>query len=143
MRGAPPVQVACGQEVRWLWFIRGLHAVTFASLVGWLALQSEVRMPLLGLLVVSAAVGAGLLPPTQQPQGAAPVLSWDGQRWLWQDQPAEVAVMLDFDRWLLMRVSTLQRHHWVALAMSAGDVPAALFKAALQAHAGRAPRGDD
>jgi hypothetical protein len=143
MRGAPPVQVACGQDARWRWVIRGLHAVTFASLAGWLAGQFELRLPLLALLVVSVALAAGLLPPAKPPPRAAPVLAWDGQRWLWQGLPAEVAVMLDFDRWLLLRLTTPQGRCWVPLSLSTGDVSAALFKAALKAHAGRASDGDD
>lgn len=143
MRGAPPVQVACGQDAHWLWFIRGLHVVTFASLAGWLAMHSEMRMPLTGLMVGLVAIVAGLVPPARPPQGATPVLAWDSQRWLWQGEAAEVAVMLDFDRWLLMRVTTYQARFWVPLSLSSGAVQTARVRAALQAHAGRAHHVDD
>ena len=143
MRGAPPVQVACGQDARWHWFIRGLHGLAAASLAWWLATLSGLRLPLLGVVIGLAAMLALLMPPAKPQSGAAPSLTWDGQQWLWQGEPADVAVMVDLDRWLLLRVATGLGGHWVPLSFAAGDPVGPLFRAALQAHAGRARHGDD
>ena len=145
MRGAPPVQLACGPDAPWRWFGQALVAVALGTVAGWAALLREADAAALWL-AVAAAGGLGwtfvaALSARFAASEAHPVLAWDGQRWTFQGRPGEVSVMLDFNRWVLLRVRSSTGHRWVAITLvpehAGGSSAVAGFRAALQAHAGQ------
>lgn len=143
MRGAPPVQVACGSDALWRRFSLGLRGLACGSVTAWLALQLEWAWPGVAAAVAVAAGLAVMAAARADPPATAKSLHWDGQRWAWQGHPCDVSVMLDFDRWLLLRVTTAEGRQWVPVSLLASQAAGALFRAALLAHAGRARHGDD
>ena len=140
MRGAPPVQLACGPDAPWRWFEQALAALALGTVTGWVALEFDA--PVIALWLAAAAAGAfgwalAAASPARHPAAEAfPVLAWDGQRWTFRGHPGEVSVMLDFDGWVLLRVRTSTDRRWVPITL-VGRSPAG-FRAALQAHAGQA-----
>ena len=147
MRGAPPVQLACGPDAPWRWFGQALTALALATVSGWaaLALGSGDAAAWLARAIAGGLGWALVTTRTARldADGPDPVLAWDGQRWTFQGHPGEVSVMLDFDRWVLLRVRTTTAVRWVAITLAARTADAggsgAMFRAALQAHAGQSP----
>jgi hypothetical protein len=143
MRAAPPVQVACGSDGPWRRFGLGLQALAAGAVAAWLARHLDWAWPGVAMAAALAAGLAGLVANWATPTPLATSLQWDGQRWAWQGQPCDVSVMLDLDRWLLLRVTTAESRQWVPVSLATRQTMGALFRAALLAHAGRARHGDD
>ena len=144
MRGAPPVQMACGPDAPWRWFNKALLVLAACALASWFTLQWAKGWPWVATTVALTAVLAGLAADgLDPPTSTAQPLIWDGQCWSWQGLPGDVSVMLDFGRWVLIRVTTAEHRHWVPISLTPATATTNLFRAALLAHAGRARHGDD
>lgn len=137
MRRAPPVAVACNTGLRWSVAQAVLTAAASAVAVAWLSRLAGSTPALAGALALAAALGTGLATGRwQRPQPLE--LRWDGEQWRLGDEPGTVAVMLDLDRWLLLRWragAPGPAVHWLALEAGARPalwhaVRAALYSAA-------------
>jgi hypothetical protein len=70
-------------------------------------------------------------------------VAWDGQRWTLDDETADVQLMIDFDRWMLLRCRASgagSGSRWRALTAAQAGAAWPLLRAALHARA-PAPRG--
>jgi len=140
MRSAPAVQVVVSRGGAWRAVQAGLVALTAAILATWLAGVGPAGVHLSPWVAPIAALGAGAL-TWRLVSGPPERIVWDGS--VWQFAPAagvtlagEVAVMLDFGGWMLVRFRAESGRPvvWRALSheASAGDwhgLRAALYAA--------------
>lgn len=135
MRRTPPVVVQVQPQPAVQGAVALIAALAVAGLFAWAVSHHVLLWPALLALPVSAAVAgwawreAAALPRR---------LRWDGQAW-WLAEPGrdeeaavQLAVLIDFDTWLLLRATPGPR--WLALSRSQqspvwGAVRATLFSA--------------
>ena len=142
MRGAPPVQMACGRDARWAAAVALLLATSSATLVGWLAWHAAPADRLLPLLAAAATFGvAALTAWGRVARQALRPLAWDGRTWMLSGAPCGVEVMIDLGGWMLLRVTypAAGRVHWLPLGLRSDDAQTHLRRAALHAHGGPPP----
>jgi hypothetical protein len=102
MRAAPPVSVRGSGGVAWRVVQSGLPALAAGVLACWVLNQAEAPV----WPALAAALLAGGL-AWRASRGTALELRWDGQQWLSDGVAVQMDVMLDFDRWLLLRLRPL------------------------------------
>lgn len=95
-----------------------LGAAAAAAAAAWAA--AHLELPGAGaaaLLAAAASLGAGYGRRVAGPLAAADV-RWDGQAWTLGGERGTLAVMLDLDRWLLLRWRAAGRRvpRWVAVS---------------------------
>lgn len=102
MHAAPPVRIACDAAGLWQPVQAALYALSGAVVAMWLASIVEASAM---LRTLSALAGAGLAgsAASRVIRPLPSELVWDGRCWSWQGRPGRVDVMLDLDRWLLLR----------------------------------------
>ena len=143
MRPPPPLTLLCAPSRAWRAVCASLAAAAAAAMAAWVAGHLGTPLPwTLGASLVAAATGALLCIRVAGPLQPAHV-SWDGQHWAVDEVPGDLQVMLDIDRWLLLRS---QPHdgaavRWLAIscARGAGDWPA--LRTALYSDPPQATRG--
>ena len=94
-------------------------------MAAWIAGHLGTPLPwTLGASLLAASAGALLCIRVAGPLQPAQV-SWDGQHWAVDEVPGELQVMLDIDRWLLLRSQPYDggAARWLAIscARGAGD----------------------
>lgn len=141
MRGAPPVQMACGRDARVPAVVGLLAATAAACLSGWLAWHAAWPTPFLVLGIVAAGLSGAAAGWRLAAAERERRLVWDGRAWALDGRPGEVAVMVDIGDWMLLRVESATMKCWLPLSTRRCGAPAHLARAALHAHAGRAPLG--
>lgn len=141
MRGAPPVQMACGRDARAAGGAAALSATAAASLAGWLAWHGTWPVPLAAFVVIVCGLLAAVVGWRRVMAEGERRLAWDGRAWALDGMPGEVAVMIDTGGWLLLRFQSAAACRWLSLRPARCGAPAHLARAALQAHAGRAAAG--
>ncbi len=118
MRPPPMLTLRCRPSRAWRVLCAALGAAAGASLAAWVAghlhwlpLETQVAV-ITGALVgvLSGLGGAGAMRPVR--------LHWDGQAWHLDDLRGDLRVMLDLDRWLLLRLRAegARATRWVALS---------------------------
>lgn len=142
MRGAPPVQMACGRDAAWSSFVALVAASAMASLGGWLAWSGPLPVPVAWAVTLAAALCVGMLVWWHADRAPAARLAWDGQAWQLEGASGELAVMIDTGGWMLLRWRGGNGVRWLPLAPRRCGAPAHLARAAVHAHAGvKALRG--
>jgi len=142
MRGAPPVQMACGRDAAWAWAVGVLAAMAAATSCGWAAWQAGAAAAVVWSVALAAAAAGGVLAVSLA--GRLPVsrLSWDGHAWQLDGAAGRLAVMIDTGSWMLLHWRGSQGTRWLPLSPRRCGAPAHLVRAAVYAHAGEpAPRG--
>jgi hypothetical protein len=137
MRGAPPVQIACGSDRRWQRGLAGLQALAASTVAGWFALHAGWPAWLTATGTLSAAILSWAAacrwaaPPTQR------ALIWDGQRWTLNGMQGTVEVMLDLEGWLMLRFRGPARSNveWLPLTLRDQAPQEGPIRVALHAHA--------
>ena len=100
MRPPPPVGVTCSGGGAWRAGQAGLAALAAAVFVAWLGLH--LALPAAVLWAAAAGAVAGTL--AWRLAAPRPVqLRWDGSTWTADGEPGRVELMLDLQRWLLLR----------------------------------------
>ena len=135
MRQPPPVAVTCSGGGCWRVAQAALLAAAAAAATAWAWLQ--LRGPLLpaGLAAVAVALLAGVARWRSTPPRALQ-LRWDGQAWSVDGQPGDVDVMLDLQRWMLLRYRPrLGRTRWLPLGDAAAGRDRHALRAALYSRA--------
>jgi len=128
---APPVRVTLGRSVVWIASNAVLGGASVASLVAWLLMQNGTLATVWAVLV-AGAVGAAAACAQAWRRQAPAVLSWDGTGWQWAGDDGDVRVMIDLDRWMLLRVERLAKGRcWIAASRRAAEGPWSALRAAL------------
>jgi hypothetical protein len=125
VRAAPAVSVRCTGG----WFWRALRVLTPAAAAGALAmwgLGHAGAPPTAALAIVLATVLGVAAAAWWRTAPVAVTLSWDGLAWAADGAPGRLEVMLDLGPWLLLRLQPLPAGPVRWLAVSAGEVAAAL-----------------
>jgi hypothetical protein len=141
MRGAPPVQMACGRDARAAAAVGLLSATAAATIVGWSGWQLGGSLAFVLATVVVAALLGGLAGGWRAGRVGERRLVWDGRSWTLDGIPGGVAVMIDTGDWMLLRFRAARTNNWLSLGLRTCGAPAHLARAALHAHAGRVPAG--
>ncbi|MCW5632628.1 MAG: hypothetical protein KIT17_04760 [Rubrivivax sp.] len=132
MRPAPLLALRCPPSRSWQVLCMALGSIAGAAFAGWAAGHLELAPSATGVALV-AGVAAGLLyGRTAAGPARATDLAWDGEAWRVDGEAGTLQVMLDLDRWLLLRWRAgggAGRPHrrWVVVCRSgqaAGDVHA-------------------
>ncbi len=98
MRAAPPVSLSCPRVGAWRWLLAVVPALGVGVGVSWVLLHLELPAWPALLPALAAALVAWRC------TGAVAVrLAWDGQQWLADEQPGELAVALDLHVAMLLR----------------------------------------
>ena len=138
MHAAPPVSVRGTGGPAWRAvqaLLPGLAAGVFAF---WVLAHAD--------LPIAAAAGPALaaaLVGWWQARAVAATLAWDGQSWSVDGQPGNAQVMIDLDRWVLLRCQPETKgakgagRRWLAIAAGEAGAQWPLLRAALHA---RPPR---
>ena len=137
MHAAPPVSVRGTGGPAWRAVQAILPGLATGALGAWAL--AHLGWPLLpaALAALATAGWAWRL--------AAPVLAavvWDGQRWTIDGQAADLQLMIDLDRWVLLRCrpqGQARAKRWLAVAASEAGTAWPLLRAALHAHPPLAP----
>ena len=138
MRGAPPVQMACGRDARWHAAECGVAALAAACLGYGLSRQLNLTP---GLPLPAAAALALAAPVAwwrwvdRRPRS---MLVWDGTAWSLDGKPGDVELMADLGRWMLLRFSDHEgaRPWWLPMDLRRFGAAAHLCRAVIHAHAG-------
>ena len=70
-------------------------------------------------------------------------LSWDGSAWRWAGSEGDLRVMIDLDRWMLLRFDALpQGRRWIAASRRAAVGPWPALRAALHSRRAASPSPD-
>ena len=110
-----------------------LGAAAAAAVAGWAAGHLELAASAtVALVVVTATSGAVYGRFVAGPLAVAEV-RWDGQAWHLDGERGTLAVMLDLDRWLLLRWRAPGRRaaRWLAISSGARDAGMHALRAAL------------
>jgi hypothetical protein len=137
MRGAPPVQMACGRDAAWSWFVGIVAAAAAASLWGWIAWHGLTPADAVVPGTLLAALCGGMLARRRAGQAPLARLTWDGRGWQLDGASGHLAVMIDTGGWMLLRWRGVQGIRWLPLTPRRCGVPAHLARTAIHAHAGR------
>ena len=139
MHPAPPVRVTLGRSAIWIASNAVLGGASAASLVAWLVMQDGTLATAWAVLV-AAAVGAAAAGARAWRSQAPAALSWDGNGWQWAGNDGDVRVMIDLDRWMLLRVKrSAQGHCWIAASRRAAEGPWPALRAALHSRGPASP----
>ena len=141
MRGAPPVQMACGREARAAVAVGLLSATAAAAFFGWLGWHAQWPSGLIVATMAAAALLAGAAGGWRVKRAGERRLAWDGRTWALDGIAGEVGVMVDVGSWLLVRHRSVDAVVWLPLRLRSCGASVHLARAALQAHAGRASAG--
>ncbi|MBL8289936.1 MAG: hypothetical protein JNL85_18270 [Rubrivivax sp.] len=110
-----------------------LGAAAAAAVAAWAAAHLELDGPATAALLLAAAIpGAGYGRRVAGP--FAPVeVRWDGQVWHLDGERGTCAVMLDLQRWLLLRFRAAGRgaSRWVAVSCAGRDARLHALRSAL------------
>jgi len=134
MRCAPPVQMTCGRDGGWMLAVVLVHALSAASLAGWLAAHlAPGTSP--GWAAMSALAAAALVWRHQRDMPAHS-LAWDGREWLLDGHPVQLSLMMAGPSWALARARVTARGvvTWLPVRLSRCGAPPHLARAALHAH---------
>lgn len=111
MRAAPPVAVDATGGAAWRGAQALLPALTVIVFGIWL--QQRFEWPLVFVLpVVAAAFVSGALVWRRAARTPPLRLAWDGQRWIADEQPGALQLMIDLGPWMLLR----HDRRWIAVA---------------------------
>ena len=142
MHPAPPVRVTLGRSAAWIASTAMLGGASAASLVAWLLMPDGTLAAGWGALAAGlfGASAAGV----QAWRGQTPaVLSWDGSGWRWAGSEGDLRVMIDLDRWMLLRFDALpQGRRWIAASRRAALGPWPALRAALHSRQAASPFTD-
>lgn len=139
MRQAPVVAYPLGAEPRWQGFVAALSAAATLStvlwLLAWLGMETPLSIALSAPLAVAAAV-QGWRMARVRPH----ILRWTGTQWELVDGDRVLdgvpTVMVDLDRWLLLRWRMEKADLWFPAARGASPAQWHGLRVALRAHAG-------
>ena len=126
MRPPPPLALRCTTSRAWRALCTALSAAAFASFAAWLAGHLDTppigativaTIGVLGAACVGAFVGARFVADQAWPRQAVQV-EWDGVTWALDGTRGDLQVMLDLQRWLLLRLQPEAggRARWCALS---------------------------
>jgi hypothetical protein len=134
MRQAPPVSLSAGGGALWRALRIVLPALSAALLTHWglLHLQGPAAAGWALPVVVLAALAAAAL-ALRWTSSAATELCWDGSRWSADGEGGRLDVMIDLQRWLLLRLRPTgrRRGRWIAVAAGEAGAQFALLRAVL------------
>ena len=135
MRAAPPVSLRAGGGALWRGLRFGLPALAAAVLVAWVC--AHLDWPRTGALVGIAAALIGALAAWRGPTVVAH-LQWDGRRWSVDGAEGALEVMIDLERWLLLRLRPADglAVRWVAVAAAEAGAQMPLLRALVHAGPG-------
>ena len=131
MHPAPPVRVTLGRSRAWLAFAAVGGGAAAASLTAWLLMRAQASAPGWGALAAGllGAVAAWVWAWRGQAPG---VLSWGGGCWQWAGRTGDLRVMIDLDRWMLLRLDVLPKgRRWVVASRRAAEGSWPALRAAL------------
>jgi hypothetical protein len=129
VHAAPPVRVTLGRSPGWIAFNAVCTGLAAANLAAWALMRAE--QPAWPGLAAGALFAALAAAAAWRGQGPAD-LGWDGSRWRYAGLEGDAAVMLDLDRWMLLRFEPLQgRARWIAASRRSAVGPWAALRAAL------------
>ena len=114
MRAAPAVSVRCLSSALWRWVQVIIPALACTAVAAWLL--GHVQRSAWPALMLTPAVA--WLAWRRVPSMAV-ALDWDGQNWTAQGRVGAVEVMIDLDRWMLLRLlpdAQSQGRVWIALS---------------------------
>ena len=139
MRGAPPVRMLCGPDVRWHRVQQLILGASAATAAGWGGWQLDWDR---GAIVACAALGGLLASMVVRRQRRAAVLEWTGEAWQLNALTCRPRVRVELGNWLLLDVRSDSGRHWLPLDLTHCGAPPHLVRAALVAHArpGAEPR---
>jgi hypothetical protein len=104
MRPAPPLALTCAPSRAWQAACALLAALAAAALAAWLAARLDgPGWPMALVSPVAAYAGGWVGARWVGPQRPASV-RWDGLEWEIDGQRGMLEVMIDFDRWMLLRL---------------------------------------
>ena len=115
MHPAPPVSVRGTGGRGWRAVQVLLPALAAGVFSAWL--MAHAQASLFPAVLPALAVGAWALRSTQP---RSRTLAWDGQQWLCDDVAGELQVMIDLDRWVLLRWRVAGAR-WLWTAQSAAE----------------------
>jgi hypothetical protein len=129
VHAAPPVRVTLGRSPGWIAFNAACAGFAAANLAAWALVRSDQpAWPGLPAVALVAALAAGAAWYVQRPAD----LSWVGSRWRYAGLEGDAAVMLELDRWMLLRFEPLQgRARWIAASRRSAVGLWAALRAAL------------
>jgi hypothetical protein len=135
VRHAPPVGVTLSGAGAWRHGRTLLGALTAAVFAAWGSLHLGAAPTLAAAAGGAAALLAGGLAwRAARPQPAQ--LRWDGASWSADAAPGEVDVMLDLQRWLLLRFRPAQgRARWLPVPAAEAGAAWLALRAALYSRA--------
>jgi hypothetical protein len=142
MRGAPPVQMACGRDARWHGAECALAALAAGSAVFWLLLYQGLPPHLVLPVVAGVALGAAASWWRWVDRQSRQFLAWDGVGWALDGTAGDVALMIDLGPWMVLcfRPHESSPRRWLAVDLRRCGAPIHLCRAAVHAHAGQ-PHG--
>jgi hypothetical protein len=128
---APPVRVTLGRSAAWVASTAVLGGASMASLGAWLLLHGGSFAN--GWSVAAAgALGAATAGAWAWRRQAPAALSWDGSGWQWAGRDGDMRVMIDLDRWVLLRFERSPKGRcWIAASRRATEGPWPALRAAL------------
>jgi hypothetical protein len=136
---APPVRVTLGRSAVWIASNAVLGGASAASLVAW-PLMKDGTLAIAWAVIVAGAVGAAFAGTQAWRRQARAELSWDGSGWQWAGNDGDVRVMIDLDRWMLLRVERPAKGRcWVAASRRAAEGPWPALRAALHSRRPASP----
>ena len=137
MYAAPPVSVRGTGGPAWRAVQAALYGLAAAAFTVWALGQAGLA---LALALLPAALAAAFVAAVGWwiARAAPASVGWDGQRWALEGQPGVLSLMIDLDRWCLLRCRLDGGGtRWLALSAAEAGARWPLLRAAMHA---RAPR---
>ncbi len=142
MHPAPPVRVTLGRSSAWIASTAVLGGASAASLAAWLLLHGG-SFANGGSVAAAGALGAAAMGAWAWRRQAPAALSWDGSGWQWAGRDGDMRVMIDLDRWMLLRFERSPTGRcWIAASRRAAEGPWPALRAALHARRPADPLSD-